>query len=25
VFRVLRDIQGIEQEQDIIELGGSKR
>jgi outer membrane protein assembly factor BamB len=24
VFRVLRDIQGIEREQDIIELGGSK-
>lgn len=25
VFRILRDIQGIEEEQDIIELGGSKR
>ncbi|MEE9126665.1 MAG: PQQ-binding-like beta-propeller repeat protein, partial [Planctomycetota bacterium] len=24
VFRILRDIQGMEQEQDIIELGGSK-
>ena len=24
VFRILRDIQGIEQEQDIIELGGGK-